>query len=120
MPYTIRKRKCKQSSGKSGTHVLSYTDNKGKKHSNCHTSKSKAKKQIAAIEMDEASMKENNIHLLRSLIREFVIQEINQVKKSDEDDDGKAGTFADARVAKMMAGGMSREEVIEYVKSHPL
>jgi len=57
MPYNIRKRKCKQSDGDSGTYVLSYTDKKGKKHNNCHTSKKKAQGQIAAIEgpreMDE-------------------------------------------------------------------
>ena len=53
MPYTIRKRDCKQSSGKRGTHTLSYTDKKGKKHSNCHTSKKNAQAQIGAIEMPE-------------------------------------------------------------------
>lgn len=50
MPYTIRKQKCKQSDGDSGGYTLSYTDNKGKKHRVCHTSKKKARGQIAAIE----------------------------------------------------------------------
>mgnify|MGYP003115735031 CR=1 FL=1 len=50
MPYKIRKQKCKQSDGDSGTYVLSYTDKKGKKHRACHTSKKKAQGQIAAIE----------------------------------------------------------------------
>jgi hypothetical protein len=50
MPYKIRKQKCTQSDGDKGTYVLSYTDKKGKKHSNCHTSKKKAQGQIAAIE----------------------------------------------------------------------
>lgn len=54
MPYTIRKANCKQSSGRSGSYVLSYVDNKGKRHSNCHTSRKKAKAQIAAIEMPES------------------------------------------------------------------
>lgn len=53
MPYSIRKSKCKQSDGDAGSIVLSYTDNKGKKHRNCHTSRKKAKAQIAAIEMPE-------------------------------------------------------------------
>lgn len=53
MPYSIRKAKCKQTDGDSGSYVLSYTDNKGKKHRNCHTSRKKAKGQIAAIEMPE-------------------------------------------------------------------
>jgi hypothetical protein len=54
MPYTIRKRKCKQKDGDAGSYVLSYTDKKGKHHSICHTSKQKAKGQIAAIEMRES------------------------------------------------------------------
>ena len=54
MPYTIRKQKCKQSDGDAGSYTLSYTDKKGKKHRICHTSKQKAKGQIAAIEMRES------------------------------------------------------------------
>ena len=50
MPYTIRKQKCKQSDGDAGSYVLSYTTKKGKKVRNCHTSKKKARGQIAAIE----------------------------------------------------------------------
>ncbi len=50
MPYTIRKQDCKQADGDRGTYVLSYTDKKGKKHRACHTSKKKARGQIAAIE----------------------------------------------------------------------
>ena len=76
MPYTIRKRKCKQSDGDSGTYVLSYTDKKGKKHNNCHTSKKKAQGQIAAIEgpreMDE---EDSNIAEIRALIRELLIEQ---------------------------------------------
>lgn len=57
MPYKIKKQKCKQSDGDSGSYVLSYTSTKGKKYNNCHTSKKKAQGQIAAIEgpseMDE-------------------------------------------------------------------
>ena len=56
MPYSIRKAKCKQTDGDSGGYVLSYTDNKGKKHRNCHTSRKKAKGQIAAIEMREHAL----------------------------------------------------------------
>lgn len=58
MPYTIRKQKCKQSDGDSGSYTLSYTDNKGKKHKACHTSRKKAQGQIAAIERP----KESHIH----------------------------------------------------------
>jgi hypothetical protein len=42
MPYTIRRKKCRQKSGK-----------KGEKRRICHTSKRKAKAQISAIEMRE-------------------------------------------------------------------
>lgn len=54
MPYSIRKAKCKQTDGDRGGYVLSYTDEKGKRHRNCHTSRKKAKGQIAAIEMPES------------------------------------------------------------------
>lgn len=75
MPYTIRKKKCKQSDGDSGTYVLSYTDKKGKKHNNCHTSKKKAQGQIAAIEgpreMDELDEAED-FNEVRRLIRNLI------------------------------------------------
>jgi hypothetical protein len=58
MPYTIRKQKCKKSSGGSGSYVLSYVDKKGKKHRNCHSSKKSARGQIAAIEMEEGMIRE--------------------------------------------------------------
>ncbi len=48
--YNIRKQSCKQSDGDRGTYTLSYTSKKGKKYRACHTSKKKAKGQIAAIE----------------------------------------------------------------------
>jgi len=48
--YNIRKSSCKQSDGDSGSYRLSYTTKKGEKRSACHTSKKKAKGQIAAIE----------------------------------------------------------------------
>lgn len=54
MPYKIRKRKCKQTDGDSGSYVLSYVDNDGEKHRNCNISRKKALSQIGAIEMDES------------------------------------------------------------------
>jgi hypothetical protein len=68
MPYTIRKQKCKQADGDKGNWTLSYTDKSGKQHRICHTSKAKAKGQIAAIEMREEQ-------LIRELIGE-VLSEI--------------------------------------------
>ncbi|HIE83271.1 MAG TPA: hypothetical protein EYQ00_05200 [Dehalococcoidia bacterium] len=57
MPSDIKKKSCKQSDGSSGSYVLSYTDKKGKKHNNCHTSKKKAHAQTGYIdELDEADI----------------------------------------------------------------
>jgi hypothetical protein len=68
MPYTTRKRKCKQSSGKSGNYELSYIDKNGVKRSSCHTSKEKAKSAISAIEID----KRESLNLLKDLIAEMI------------------------------------------------
>jgi len=65
MPYSIRKRKCKRSDGGSGSYTMTYTDKKGKHHSNCHRSKKSARAQIGAIEMKES--------ILRELIREQML-----------------------------------------------
>jgi len=65
MPYTIRKQKCKQSDGDRGGYTLSYTDKKGKKHRACHTSRKKAKGQIAAIEAES---------VIREYIRKIVVE----------------------------------------------
>jgi len=45
---------------------MTYTDKKGKYHSNCHRSKKSARAQIGAIEMDES--------ILRELIREQMME----------------------------------------------
>jgi len=68
MPYTIKKRKCRQSSGKKGNYVLSYTDKNGKRHSNCHTSKKRARGQIAAIEAES---------VVRDLVAEIITEELD-------------------------------------------
>jgi hypothetical protein len=73
MPYTIRKQNCKQSDGDSGTYTLSYTDKHGKHHRVCHTSKQKAKGQIAAIEMRE-----------EDLIRECVLFILEEFEDPEE------------------------------------
>jgi len=86
MPYTIRKQKCKQSDGDSGSYVLSYTDKNGKKHRNCHTSRKKAQAQIAAIEAEGDSRKSTmNLRLseLRQIIQETLIEMMHH-EKADE------------------------------------
>lgn len=75
MPYSIKKEKCKQSDGDSGTYRLRYTDKKGKKHSSCHSSKKSAQGTISAIEMrKESDMSKNSFvesdHIME--IREFI------------------------------------------------
>jgi len=77
MPYSIRKRSCRQSSGKKGKYTLSYTDKKGKKHSNCHTSRKRAQGQIAAIEGPRES-------IIRMTVREMLrdIAETTYAKRS--------------------------------------
>ena len=102
MPYKIRKQKCKQSDGDAGSYVLSYTDNKGKKHSNCHTSRKKAKGQIAAIEAEghvpnSTNTLEENMDVeeqLRYYVRSIVQELVEEKKKTEkldpvghEDDD---------------------------------
>lgn len=79
MPYTIRKRKCKQSDGDSGSYVLSYKDKKGKKHRACHTSRKKARGQIAAIEAEGVERNETmriTLSNLRRVIQEEIVSEV--------------------------------------------
>jgi hypothetical protein len=83
MPYTIRKRKCKQTDGDRGTHVLSYTDNSGRKHRNCHTSKKKAKAQIAAIEIEGAGTETSIDKLLREWVK-AAIQEYSEQQQFED------------------------------------
>ena len=81
MPYKIKKQKCTQSDGDKGSYVLSYTSKKGKKYNNCHTSKKKARGQIAAIEGPWENKMDTT---LRSLIREILSEDvISESKKSD-------------------------------------
>jgi hypothetical protein len=94
MPYTIRKRKCKKSAGGSGSYVLSYTDKKGKKHNNCHSSRKGAQGQIAAIEAEGIQHEEQNTmklklselrRIIRSVIQESIHEEVDeQDLKEDE------------------------------------
>ena len=118
MPYTIRKQNCKQSDGDRGTYVLSYTDKKGKKHRNCHTSRKKAKGQIAAIEAESVEGNDTKIGLseLRQMIHELVLEEVKKKKPKRHDQDGDSDEdFADVMIARMKAGGLSDDDA--YKKS---
>ena len=112
MPYTIRKQKCKQSDGDSGSYVLSYTDRKGKKHRACHTSRKKAQGQIAAIEAESVQKDdEEKLSELKKVIRKIIKEELEENDNLDKDDDGDED-FADVMVSRMMAGGLSKKKAI--------
>lgn len=121
MPYTVRKQKCKQSDGDAGGYVLSYTDKKGKKHRACHTSRKKAKGQIAAIEAESVKLKDDLLEL-RTFIRNVISEELNVDESSkdlDKDDDGDED-FADVLTSRMMAGGLSKEKAIKKSRKYDL
>jgi hypothetical protein len=114
MPYTIRKQKCKQSSGKRGTHVLSYTDKKGKKHRACHTSRKKARGQIAAIEaesVDRDSVMKIRISELRQLIREAVTSLLSP--------EGKEAAFLAAPTQKDASFFLSKDKLENHIFDIP-
>lgn len=121
MPYTIRKQKCKQSDGDSGKYVLSYTDKKGKKHRACHTSRKKARGQIAAIEAEGTKMTDKeSLSELRNFIRSVIKEELNEEPARDDldkDDDGDKD-FADILISRMMAGGLSKKKAIKKSRKY--
>lgn len=131
MPYSIRKQKCKQSDGDTGGFVLSYTDKKGKKHRACHTSKKKAKGQIAAIEAESlmrryvaSTLQENpgdvmrlKLSELRSMIKEVIEEELSEKQDDDRDDDGDKD-FADVMMARMTSGGLPKKKALEKSRKY--
>jgi hypothetical protein len=101
--------------------VLSYTDKKGKKHRACHTSKKKARGQIAAIEAEGTKMNnEDSLLELRAFIRDVVKEELH-AEGSQEDldkvDDGDKD-FADILISRMMAGGLSKKKAIKKSRKY--
>lgn len=134
MPYTIRKQKCKQSSGKRGNYVLSYKDKKGKKHRACHTSRKRARGQIAAIEAE--GVEGDNMKITLSELRSFIREAIEEMKlqaapsrpdnsnndvdeaddkkskKKDVTGDGKAD-FTDVMASRMMASGLPKKAAVK-------
>ena len=71
--YTISRKRCKQKrTGKSGSHVVSYTDHYGNLRTACHTSPKKAKRQVKKIEKWlKSTLREES---LRRFIRECLIE----------------------------------------------
>ena len=72
MPYSVRKQRCKQSSGKKGAYIV-IKKNTGKKTS-CHTSKNKAQASIGARYANE-------------VVEEELIQEIRDYFRNQQDED---------------------------------
>lgn len=104
MPYNIDKKKCKQSDGDAGTHVLSYTDGKGKDHENCHTSKKGAQGQIAAIEGDNLAETDDTIEesLVRKYIREkLLLQALTEQTSMDKFKKIYSGAVTAQNIAKL-------------------
>jgi len=104
MPYNKRKQKCKQSSGKAGSYVLSYTDKKGKKHSACHTSEKNMQGQIAAIEAeaDEVYGEEINEDIMRILVNDFTLEEAQNINTAKHYLDSNTSTTARRPINYMM------------------
>lgn len=112
MPYRVRKSKCRRSDGRSGSWVLAYKDKSGKSHSNCHTSKSGAEAQIAAIEGPKESQDvtgETTMKLTTSQLRDIIREEVEAVtqaprkKKASSDD-----AFADPKSWAEFEAGYSK------------
>lgn len=99
MPYSIRKQKCKQSDGDSGSYTLSYTDKKGKGHSACHTSRKKARGQIAAIEGPYEGEELTGEDSLREAIR-YLLREAGGDGGGDTPPEAVFGTTEDVKPIK--------------------
>jgi len=130
MPYVIKQKKCTQVAGDSGTHILSYTDGKGKKHDNCHTSEQNAQDQIAAIEggpLDEtdpmmfgggglADEEEYGgaVSEIRSLVRALIINEKARKKSPKLLFKGKFLAHHSARFKEMGSGATPGEKDVRF------
>ena len=79
MPWDVVKRKCKQSSGKSGSYVVVKKKGDSTEQSSCHTSMEKAEASVSARGMHEDDdVQEESLQALRNLIRE----EIRNLRRS--------------------------------------
>jgi len=114
MPYKIRKQKCKQSDGDSGSYVLSYTDKKGKKHRNCHTSRKKAQGQIAAIEA-ESTERNSTMKIQLSELRQLIREAITSLMSTE----GKEAAFLAAPTKKDGALFLSKDKLEDHIFAIP-
>ena len=79
MPYKIKKQKCKQSDGKSGTYIVLKKAKSGKdKKKSCHSGKANAKKSIAASHIGESSNE------IRAFIRSVLVEERKKIENSKD------------------------------------
>jgi hypothetical protein len=72
VPWDVVKRKCKQSSGKSGSYAVVKKKGDSTEQTSCHTSKEKAEGSVSARGMneDDDDVQETSLRALRNLIRE--------------------------------------------------
>jgi hypothetical protein len=115
MSYKIRKQSCEQSDGDSGDWVLSYADKSGRKHRACHTSKKKAKGQIAAIEMRREAEESSNESLIECFIRELINEEIETTKKGDSMKEQRM-RVTERQLRRMIRETLQREGFMDSVK----
>ena len=78
MPYKVKKQKCKQADGDSGSYVVQKKKSGKWKKSSCHTSKEKAQGAVRARYASEKGASEST-----DLIKEFIRSVILEAKRED-------------------------------------
>tara|TARA_R100001126_G_C4878924_1_gene177866 strand:- start:1820 stop:2308 length:489 start_codon:yes stop_codon:yes gene_type:complete len=96
LPYKIRKRKCKQSSGKKGSYtVVKIKKDGGTEKESCHTSKNKAKGAVRARYAGEAN-EEKTMKITRKHLIEIIKEELSRALHEAEARPGPLGIAVDA------------------------
>ena len=72
MPWSVKKRNCKQSNGKSGSYIVTKKDSN--KESSCHTSKEKAQASIRARYANEGVTMRVKLPRLKNIIRNVLLE----------------------------------------------
>ena len=80
MPWSIRKRKCKQSDGKSGDYAVVKEKPDGEEQSSCHTNKDDAAASIRARHMNERGIMRIKKRQLKRIIQEETAKLLGEVE----------------------------------------
>ena len=78
MPYKIRNRKCRQSSGKSGNYAVVKIKSSGEEQTSCHETEEAAKSSIRARYANEGIMKIKKKTLTRIIQEVFAAEKLKQ------------------------------------------